>query len=95
VRSALQVADLNRGAFGFVQLAKDLSTGEQVAIKFIERGDKARMLLLRQRLHAVPALTQSFIQPCILASAHSACKDPHLSPCCGACRSASMWSARL
>jgi serine/threonine-protein kinase SRK2 len=36
----LQVADLNRGAFGFVQLAKDVTTGEQVAIKFIERGDK-------------------------------------------------------
>ena len=36
----LQVADLNRGAFGFVQLAKDMETGEQVAIKFIERGDK-------------------------------------------------------
>ena len=35
-----QVADLNRGAFGFVQLAKDVTTGEQVAIKFIERGDK-------------------------------------------------------
>ena len=40
--SVLQVADLNRGAFGFVQLAKDLETGEQVAIKFIERGDKVR-----------------------------------------------------
>lgn len=41
----LQVADLNRGAFGFVQLAKDLTTGEQVAIKFIERGDKVTRLL--------------------------------------------------
>ena len=39
---SVQVADLNRGAFGFVQLAKDVTTGEQVAIKFIERGDKAR-----------------------------------------------------
>ena len=38
----LQVADLNRGAFGFVQLAKDVTTGEQVAIKFIERGDKVK-----------------------------------------------------
>ena len=37
---SVQVADLNRGAFGFVQLAKDVTTGEQVAIKFIERGDK-------------------------------------------------------
>ena len=39
---SVQVADLNRGAFGFVQLAKDVTTGEQVAIKFIERGEKAR-----------------------------------------------------
>ena len=38
----MQVADLNRGAFGFVQLAKDVTTGEQVAIKFIERGDKVK-----------------------------------------------------
>jgi serine/threonine-protein kinase SRK2 len=36
----MQVKDLNSGTFGFVQLCKDKSTGELVAIKFIERGDK-------------------------------------------------------
>lgn len=33
-----QIRDLNRGAFGFVVLALDKTTGEQVALKFIERG---------------------------------------------------------
>ena len=36
----LQIKDLNSGTFGFVELALDKSTGQQVAIKFIERGDK-------------------------------------------------------
>ena len=36
----LQIRDLNRGTFGFVQLALDTQTGTQVAIKFIERGEK-------------------------------------------------------
>ena len=35
-----QIRDLNSGTFGFVQLALDKTTGRQVAIKFIERGDK-------------------------------------------------------
>ena len=35
-----QIRDLNAGTFGFVELALDKSTGQQVAIKFIERGDK-------------------------------------------------------
>lgn len=38
----MQVKDLNSGTFGFVQLALDRTTGRQVAIKFIERGDKVR-----------------------------------------------------
>ena len=37
-----QIKDLNSGTFGFVQLALDRTTGRQVAIKFIERGDKVR-----------------------------------------------------
>ena len=37
----LQIRDLNRGTFGFVQLALDTETDTQVAIKFIERGEKA------------------------------------------------------
>lgn len=36
----MQLRDLNRGTFGFVQLALDTKTGLRVAIKFIERGDK-------------------------------------------------------
>ena len=36
----LQLEDLNRGTFGFVQLAYDRVSRQQVAIKFIERGDK-------------------------------------------------------
>jgi serine/threonine-protein kinase SRK2 len=35
-----KVKDLNSGTFGFVQLCKDKTTNELVAIKFIERGDK-------------------------------------------------------
>jgi serine/threonine protein kinase len=36
----VQIKDLNSGTFGFVQLALDKTTGRNVAIKFIERGDK-------------------------------------------------------
>ena len=36
----LQIRDLNSGTFGFVELALDKTTGQQVAVKFIERGDK-------------------------------------------------------
>jgi hypothetical protein len=36
----MQLEDLNRGTFGFVQLAYDRVSRQQVAIKFIERGDK-------------------------------------------------------
>ena len=39
-----QIRDLNSGTFGFVELALDKTTGQQVAIKFIERGDKVRTL---------------------------------------------------
>lgn len=39
--ACLQIRDLNRGTFGFVQLALDTQTDTQVAIKFIERGEKA------------------------------------------------------
>ena len=41
-RMRAQIRDLNSGTFGFVELALDKTTGQQVAIKFIERGDKAR-----------------------------------------------------
>ena len=35
----MQLKDLSRGAFGFVQLCRNKQTGETVAIKFIERGE--------------------------------------------------------
>lgn len=35
-----KIKDLNSGTFGFVQLCKDKRTGEVLAIKFIERGEK-------------------------------------------------------
>lgn len=41
-----QIRDLNSGTFGFVELALDKSTGQQVAVKFIERGDKVLSVLL-------------------------------------------------
>lgn len=39
-----QIRDLNQGTFGFVQLAYDKSTNppQQVAVKFMERGDKVK-----------------------------------------------------
>lgn len=40
-----QVKDLNKGTFGFVQLARVKATGELVAVKFIERGDRVRRVL--------------------------------------------------
>jgi len=36
----LQIRDINSGTFGFVELALDRTTGQQVAIKFIDRGEK-------------------------------------------------------
>ena len=40
----MQIRDLDKGTFGFVQLAVDLTTGEQVAIKFIERSQEVNCL---------------------------------------------------
>lgn len=40
---ALQLKDLNRGAFGFVVLCEDTVRGAQVALKFIERGPEVRL----------------------------------------------------
>lgn len=36
-----KIKDLNSGTFGFVQLCKNKLDNTDVAIKFIERGDKA------------------------------------------------------
>ena len=46
-RRNVQIRDLNSGTFGFVELALDKVTGQQVAIKFIERGDKVTKYVSR------------------------------------------------
>ena len=47
---AMQLRDLNKGTFGFVQLALDTDSNTQVAIKFIERGDKVGCNALQSAL---------------------------------------------
>lgn len=43
-----QIRDLNQGTFGFVELAWDKyeSPPQQVAVKFLERGEKVLLLLI-------------------------------------------------
>jgi hypothetical protein len=40
--SSPQVKDIGSGNFGVAKLMRDKRTGAQVAVKFIERGDKVR-----------------------------------------------------
>ena len=52
----LQIRYLNRGSYGFVVLARNKSSGEQFALKFIERGLKIthnveREILNHKKLH--------------------------------------------
>jgi serine/threonine-protein kinase SRK2 len=54
--SVLQIKDLNRGSYGFVVLARDKRSGNQYALKFIERGQKIthnveREILNHKKLH--------------------------------------------
>ena len=42
---------LNSGTFGFVKLAMDLDTGKQVAVKFLDRGDKISKYVEREILN--------------------------------------------
>ncbi len=42
VSGSLQVAELSKGAFGCVLLAKDKETGANLALKFIPRGPEVR-----------------------------------------------------
>lgn len=51
----VQIRDLNRGTFGFVQLALDTETDSQVAIKFIERGEKASCSCSSTGRHFIPS----------------------------------------
>ncbi len=38
-----KIKDINSGSYGFVQLCQDTRTNEQVAVKFIERGEKVNI----------------------------------------------------
>ena len=62
-----QIRDLNSGTFGFVELALDKTTGQQVAIKFIERGDKVHTPFLS---HALAVLSK-------LLPPLPECRPPH------------------
>lgn len=46
-----KIGPLGSGGYGFVQLAQDKSTGEKVAIKFIERGSKVTKEVQREILN--------------------------------------------
>lgn len=54
----LQIRDLSRGAYGCVVLALNTQTGQQVALKFIERGKEvtqaAQTLSLASQVLSVP-----------------------------------------
>ena len=51
------------GTSGFVQLAYNLQTGEQVAIKFIERGIQMQRIVARELLnHRMCALHPHIVQ---------------------------------
>jgi len=39
-----QVRDIGSGNFGVAKLMKDKQSGSQVAVKFIERGEKVRFI---------------------------------------------------
>ena len=45
----LQIREIGVGTFGFVELAVDTTTGERVAIKFLERGVKVLLILFANR----------------------------------------------
>lgn len=46
-----QLKSLNRGTFGFVQLAHDVQNDRLVAIKFLERGDKVSKYVERELIN--------------------------------------------
>lgn len=65
------------GTSGFVQLAYNLQTGEQVAIKFIERGIQMQRIVARELLnHRMCALHPHIVQLKVRgASAALVCKS--------------------
>lgn len=75
----LQVRYLNRGAYGFVILAHDAATNEQVALKFIKRGPQVRAAARMGGWHAplprraLPRLTAPPALPPAAAAHHQVC----------------------
>lgn len=69
---SLQIRDLNSGTFGFVQLARDKTSGELIAVKFIERGEKVSSALLENALRPVLRAQQQHQQRlCGMGAHHS------------------------
>jgi hypothetical protein len=66
VAGLLQIRDLNRGSFGFVQLARAMDTGKEVAIKFIDRGSQ---VLFRYACTMLDATCVSTRQPWVIVHA--------------------------
>ena len=80
-----KIRDLNSGTFGFVQLCKDKTTNELVAIKFIERGDKVcvweRGSLCRGMCTRIQCLRAQAGPPLLLSSALLYCVSAGVSVC--------------
>lgn len=102
--SLMQIRDLNSGTFGFVQLARDKQTGEMIACKFIERGDKVGVSLMVQA-HSLSGWLAAWQAGAAAADAVARKQDVGADPCpvagahnpfaCAACnRLPSMWSVR-
>jgi serine/threonine-protein kinase SRK2 len=70
------------GTSGFVQLAFNLDTGEQVAIKFIERGAHMQRIVARELLnHRLCALHPHIVQLKVrLDYPAYLCASPRLAP---------------
>eukprot|EP00210_Caulerpa_lentillifera_P007805 g7448.t2 len=67
-----KIKDINSGSFGFVELAKDLLTGQNVAIKHIERGPKINKHVRNEIMNHRSLLHHHVIQfkECFLTDKH-------------------------
>jgi serine/threonine protein kinase len=92
-----KVRDLNSGTFGFVELAMDKTTGQQVAIKFIERGDKVRACMedaAQQDAAKQPSPILSVLHAFYIPDLQEAFAKVAANPVTLFARSQSMWSGR-
>ena len=62
-----KIKDINSGSYGFVQLCQDSRTNEQVAVKFIERGEKVYSFSRRRdrNLHSIVLSRHRWLQMCL------------------------------